>query len=377
MNHLDEGTIHAWLDDAVDATQSSEIEAHIAQCATCSAAVAEARGLVAGASRILNALDDVPANVVPKRAPALAPARRQWRAAPWVAGIAAALMLAIGVTQIRRDVAPEDVFLAESRAPASRVMDSVADTALRAKAPATVAAQPPAQAPTTPSAPTAAARVVTADEQSQRRDLARSERQIAISEDVRRPSASDAAQMTGLRSTRGAGAAQTSPAQAAPAEPSQSVQNAPAQRKVEQVVVTAAPEAMKSAASASDMGADAKAQVVGLAGCYRLDAPTRVVPAPQPASVGGVAAGAVTQRAARSRAPASEAPASASFAASKAPGAVRLDTVLHQVGYLVRAERSDSVLGWWQIAGDSARLDLASGLRFTVARNNRVTCPER
>ena len=45
MNHLDDGTIHAWLDGALSAEQSRGIEAHVAACATCSAAVAEARGL--------------------------------------------------------------------------------------------------------------------------------------------------------------------------------------------------------------------------------------------------------------------------------------------------------------------------------------------
>src|SRR3954466_11940832 len=98
MNHIDAGTIHAWIDGALDATQSREIEAHVAECSVCAAAVAEERGMVAGASRILLALDDVPAGGTPKRAPARAPVapRRQWRAAPWVTGIAAALILAVG-----------------------------------------------------------------------------------------------------------------------------------------------------------------------------------------------------------------------------------------------------------------------------------------
>jgi len=69
MQHLDEGTIHAWLDGALDAEESSRVEEHTRECATCAAAVAEARGLVAGASRILTALDHVPAAVTP-RAPA-------------------------------------------------------------------------------------------------------------------------------------------------------------------------------------------------------------------------------------------------------------------------------------------------------------------
>ncbi|HKW50032.1 MAG TPA: zf-HC2 domain-containing protein [Gemmatimonadaceae bacterium] len=66
MQHPEEGTIHAWLDGALDAEESARVEEHVAECATCASAVAEARGLVAGASRILAALDDVPSGVVPR-----------------------------------------------------------------------------------------------------------------------------------------------------------------------------------------------------------------------------------------------------------------------------------------------------------------------
>ena len=66
--HLDEGTIHAWLDGALDAEEAARVQRHAAECAACAAAIAEARGLVAGASRILTALDGVPAGVVPKTA---------------------------------------------------------------------------------------------------------------------------------------------------------------------------------------------------------------------------------------------------------------------------------------------------------------------
>jgi putative zinc finger protein len=66
--HLDEGTIHAWLDGALDAEEAARVERHAAECGSCAAAVAEARGLVAGASRILTALDRVPGGVVPKAA---------------------------------------------------------------------------------------------------------------------------------------------------------------------------------------------------------------------------------------------------------------------------------------------------------------------
>ncbi|MDQ3697806.1 MAG: zf-HC2 domain-containing protein [Gemmatimonadota bacterium] len=76
MQHLDEGTIHAWLDGALDVAEASHAEAHVAGCGECAAAVAEARGLTVGASRILSALDTVPGGVLPgdARAPTTATA---------------------------------------------------------------------------------------------------------------------------------------------------------------------------------------------------------------------------------------------------------------------------------------------------------------
>lgn len=65
MQHLDDGTIHAWLDGALGAARARHVEEHVAVCRACAGRVAEARGLIAAASRILMALDDVPANVVP------------------------------------------------------------------------------------------------------------------------------------------------------------------------------------------------------------------------------------------------------------------------------------------------------------------------
>ncbi len=65
MEHIDEGTIHAWLDGALPADEASRIEAHVSSCAACATAVAEARGLIAASSRILSALDEVPGGVIP------------------------------------------------------------------------------------------------------------------------------------------------------------------------------------------------------------------------------------------------------------------------------------------------------------------------
>lgn len=98
MKHLEEGTIHAWLDGALGADEAAAVERHFANCEECAARVAEARGLVAGASRILSALDDVGAEIVPSRTPEVTRAR--WRpnvtrVAAWVA--AAGLLLAVGL----------------------------------------------------------------------------------------------------------------------------------------------------------------------------------------------------------------------------------------------------------------------------------------
>src|SRR2546423_10795207 len=79
MQHLDEGTIHSWLDGALSADEAARVEAHVKDCAQCQAAVAEARGFVAASSRILTALDNAPRGVIPAAAP-----KRRIRRAAWV-----------------------------------------------------------------------------------------------------------------------------------------------------------------------------------------------------------------------------------------------------------------------------------------------------
>ena len=84
MKHLDEGTIHAWLDGELR-EDADEIERHVAACAECAARVAEARGLIAGSSRILSALDDVGSGIVPGGGSAAAARRsssRRWAFGP-------------------------------------------------------------------------------------------------------------------------------------------------------------------------------------------------------------------------------------------------------------------------------------------------------
>ncbi len=97
--HVDEGTMHAWLDGALSSDEAGSVELHVASCAQCNAAAAEARGLIAASTRILSALDNVPANVVPvakdSRFAATLPPRRGWSARTY-GPIAAVALIAVG-----------------------------------------------------------------------------------------------------------------------------------------------------------------------------------------------------------------------------------------------------------------------------------------
>jgi hypothetical protein len=93
MQHLDEGTIHSWLDGALTSDEAARVEAHVAECAQCAAAVAEARGFIAASSRILTALDNAPRGVMPVAAPGR-------RVDPMVWRIAATLLVVAGGTLV-------------------------------------------------------------------------------------------------------------------------------------------------------------------------------------------------------------------------------------------------------------------------------------
>jgi len=108
MLHLDEGTIHAWLDGELPPDDAENAARHVASCAECQALVAEARGLVAGASRIVSALDAGPAGVIPPAQGGPSSSRRTWRRfalTPVRMSIAATIIVAVGVTFTARHVA--------------------------------------------------------------------------------------------------------------------------------------------------------------------------------------------------------------------------------------------------------------------------------
>jgi hypothetical protein len=146
--HPQEGLIHAWLDDALGAAESERVATHVRSCAECQARVAEARGLIAGASRIVAALDDAPpagrpawaqsaladgggtSGATPAGSTAPAGAGSLWRrmrVTPGRAALAATILVAIGITLTYDRVAIDS---------ASRSMTSVLNRQ-RADVPAT------------------------------------------------------------------------------------------------------------------------------------------------------------------------------------------------------------------------------------------------
>jgi len=111
MQHLDEGTIHAWLDGALAPNEASAAEAHVAACEECARAVAEARGLIAASSRILGALDEVPAvqgSTGALSLPLNRTSRRSWlRRGGLGYAVAATALLAVGTTLVWSRMSPD------------------------------------------------------------------------------------------------------------------------------------------------------------------------------------------------------------------------------------------------------------------------------
>lgn len=316
MTHIDEGTIHAWLDGALDAERHQSVETHVHGCTQCAEAVAEARGLIAASSRILGALDDVPANVIP---PASAPGRqkRMWRAAPWVTGIAAVLLAAV-VLRTSDDVMQREPTLVS--APVAAVADSVpaTDTAavvVRAAAPVAREAG---------SAVTAMAqRDLAAEALRTRRERAEVAADVAVAERSQAPTTAEIA------------------ATAAPAAP-----------------VAAQPRVPIPLPNGS----------AGMTGCYYVISAVPSV---------GAAAGFADERRQRARA---AVPLAAAVEPQRSSSRllIRLDSLAGGTGFMVRDAVSDSSLGWWtRQAEDSARLELRGTPVFFLTRADRSACPDR
>ncbi|MDX2183527.1 MAG: hypothetical protein SFW08_06025 [Gemmatimonadaceae bacterium] len=211
MPHPDEGLIHAWLDGALPADEAARVEALVRDDPAWGAAAAEARGLIANASRVLASLDDVPRAVpqpvtsvtpmTPVR-PLAAPRARRW---VWqVSSIAAVLLVAVVARETWRQEPPP---AAVTSAPAAIAAAPVTPPAVPpAAAPAQAARTPtvvPPAVPITaqlPTSPTAAAPTVDAVSTAPMvRDVAAAAtREVAVARESRTMAAKSADASAGL-----------------------------------------------------------------------------------------------------------------------------------------------------------------------------------
>ncbi len=124
MSHVDEGTLHALVDDELAPSERATVEAHLATCGDCARQFAEATAMARQVHTLLGALDDValpPLRVeaAPTRAAALAsvqvtPLQQRMRTLRRVALAASVLAVAgisyrVGVTRNGVDVAERNV----------------------------------------------------------------------------------------------------------------------------------------------------------------------------------------------------------------------------------------------------------------------------
>ena len=108
MSHVDEGTLHAYLDGELPPAERAGLEAHLEQCTACNALLTEERALLERASALLGS-----ARPTERPAPPFHEVRRAQRR-PWYArrtfAWAASLVLAVGLGYYLRgteaDVAP-------------------------------------------------------------------------------------------------------------------------------------------------------------------------------------------------------------------------------------------------------------------------------
>jgi hypothetical protein len=109
MSRPDDGLIHAWLDGELDAVEAARVAKLVETDAEWGAAAAEARGLIAASSRIVKALDVVPAGVIPSGSKAGGASPRRTVVRPWLR-IAATIALVAGVGYVATPSRVSDVF---------------------------------------------------------------------------------------------------------------------------------------------------------------------------------------------------------------------------------------------------------------------------
>src|SRR3982074_1084239 len=96
MSHVDEGTLHTYLDGELPSAEREAVEAHLAECETCRANPAEARALRERATAVLGSARPAERPAPPFEQLRREPTRSPWRVRrsfAWAASIALALGL--------------------------------------------------------------------------------------------------------------------------------------------------------------------------------------------------------------------------------------------------------------------------------------------
>src|SRR2546427_6208819 len=97
MSHVDDGTLHAYLDAELSPVQSQDVEAHIAQCPGCRDRLEEERALIARADELLGLAAPPDRATSPFNAGDLKPPARLWSQVRLPLAWAATVMLALGI----------------------------------------------------------------------------------------------------------------------------------------------------------------------------------------------------------------------------------------------------------------------------------------
>ena len=140
MSHVDEGTLHAYLDGELPSVERAALEAHLADCAPCRANLAEERALRERATAVLGS-----ARPAERPAPPLEQLRREPKRSPWRVrrsfAWAASIAMALGLGYYMRSPAYREAPASGSLAQPVAVAQNHAASTEADKAPAPVQSQ--------------------------------------------------------------------------------------------------------------------------------------------------------------------------------------------------------------------------------------------
>jgi len=97
MSHVDDGTLHAYLDGELSPPEARGVEAHLAQCPACRGRLDEERALITRAGELLALATPPDRELPPFRAGDVKPATRLWWRVRLPLAWAATVVLALGI----------------------------------------------------------------------------------------------------------------------------------------------------------------------------------------------------------------------------------------------------------------------------------------